>query len=228
MELQSSPQATPSGVAPHPDLAALGHPALQGGEAGGATTWRALVFLLVMTLDTVALVNDHLAADLERAFPELMREMEGAIYSGVRRMFPTGADAEDITQEVFIRAYRALAEYPPERIRQLSLRGWVWTIAMNLCRNAARTRSRRPRTVELDRDAFGSNPGPEAHVLMADENHRWAELLSRLPSAQRNAVILRHVVGLPYTDIAQATGRPEGTVKADVHRGIATLKEALT
>ena len=181
-----------------------------------------------MTLDTVALVNDHLAADLERAFPDLMREMEGAVYSGVLRMVPTGADAEDITQEVFIRAYRALAEYPPERIRQINLRGWVWTIAMNLCRNAARTRSRRPRTVELDRDAFGSGPGPETQALVGDENQRWSALLGRLPSAQRNAVILRHVVGLPYTDIAQATGRPEGTVKADVHRGIATLKEALT
>jgi RNA polymerase sigma-70 factor (ECF subfamily) len=172
-------------------------------------------------------VNDRLATDLERAFADLVREMERAVYSGVRRMVPTGADAEDITQEVFIRAYRALREYPPERIRRLNLQGWVWTIAMNLCRNAARTRSRRPRTVELDRDAFASGPGPETRALVEDENERWSHLLSQLPAAQRNAVILRHVVGLPYADIAQATGRVEGTVKADVHRGLATLKEAL-
>jgi RNA polymerase sigma-70 factor (ECF subfamily) len=180
-----------------------------------------------MTLDTVALVNNRLATDLDRAFADLVREMERPIYSGVRRLVPTGADAEDITQEVFIRAYRALAGYSPERILQLNLRGWVWTIAMNLCRNAARTRSRRPRTVELDRDAFASGSGPESQALVTDENERWSQLLNRLPAAQRNAVILRHVVGLPYADIAEATGRIEGTVKADVHRGIATLKEAL-
>lgn len=180
-----------------------------------------------MTLDTVALVNDRLAANLDRAFPELVRQMERPLYSGVRRMVPTGADAEDITQEVFIRAYRALSEYSPERIGQLNLPGWLWTIAMNLCRNAARTRSRRPRTVELDRDAYASGPGPESRALVEEENQRWSQVLSRLPAAQRNAVILRHVVGLPYADIALATGRAEGTVKADVHRGIATLKEEL-
>ena len=186
------------------------------------------MFFLVMTVDTVDLVNSRLAANLDRAFPDLMREFQGGVYSGVRRMVPTGADAEDITQEVFIRAYRAMAGYTPERIRQLNLPGWLWTIAVNLCRNAARTRSRRPRTVELDRDAFDAGTGPEASAVLADENRRWAELLGRLSPPQRTAVVLRHVVGLPYADIAEATGRAEGTVKADVHRGIAKLKEAVT
>ena len=185
-------------------------------------------FFLVMTVDTVALVNDRLAADLDRAFPELMRELQGGVYSGVRRMVPTGADAEDITQEVFIRAYRAMADYPPERIRQLNLSGWIWTIAVNLCRNAARTRSRRPRTVELDRDAFDTGTGPEISAVEADENRRWADRLSHLSPPQRTAVVLRHVVGLSYADIAEATGRVEGTVKADVHRGITKLKELVT
>ena len=132
-----------------------------------------------MTLDTVALVNDRLAANLDRAFPELVRQMERPLYSGVRRMVPTGADAEDITQEVFIRAYRALSEYSPERIGQLNLPGWLWTIAMNLCRNAARTRSRRPRTVELDRDAYASGPGPESRALVEEENQRFEEQRAR-------------------------------------------------
>ncbi|NNL98851.1 MAG: sigma-70 family RNA polymerase sigma factor [Acidimicrobiia bacterium] len=181
-----------------------------------------------MTVDTVDLVNDRLAADLDRAFPDLMRELQAGVYSGVRRMVPTGADAEDITQEVFIRAYRAMDGYPPERIRQLNLPGWIWTIAVNLCRNAARTRSRRPRTVELDRDAFEAGMGPEASAVLSDENRRWADRLSQLSSPQRTAVVLRHVAGLSYADIAEATGRVEGTVKADVHRGIAKLKETVT
>lgn len=189
---------------------------------------RVVGFLLVMTVDTVALVNERLAADLDRAFSDLMREHQRGVYSGVRRMVPTGADAEDITQDVFIRAYRALAGYSPDRIRALNLSGWIWTIAVNLCRNAARSRSRRPRTVQLDRDAFATGSGPEASAVQADENRHWAEQLGRLSPTQRTAVVLRHVVGLPYADIAEATGRAEGTVKADVHRGIAKLKEALT
>lgn len=180
-----------------------------------------------MTLDTVAPVNARLAADLDRAFPDLVREMQHGIFSGVRRMTPTVADAEDITQETFIRAYRALAGYSPERIQDLNVRGWVWTIALNLCRNAARTGSRRPRTVELDRDAFAPDPGPEAMAITAEDNARWSRVLEALSKHQRTAVVLRHVVGLPYAEIAIATGRPEGTVKADVHRGIAKLQEVL-
>lgn len=181
-----------------------------------------------MMSDTVALVNDQLAVDLDRAFPDLVRKMQDGIYSGVRRLVPSGADAEDITQETFVRVYRALSDYPADRIRQLNLPGWVWTIALNLCRNAARTRSRRPRTVELDRDAFFAGPGPETEVITADENRQWSKRLGGLPAAQRDAVVLRHVVGLPYADIAIATGRAEGTVKTDVHRGIAKLREAMS
>lgn len=181
-----------------------------------------------MTLDTVAPVNSRLATDLDRAFPDLVREMQHGVFSGVRRMTPTAADAEDVTQETFIRVYRALEGYSPERILSLNLRGWVWTIALNLCRNAARTRSRRPRTVELDRDAFAADPSPERLAVTADENARWSKLLESVPFHQRTAVVLRHVVGLPYAEIATATGRPEGTVKADVHRGIAKLQEVIT
>lgn len=181
-----------------------------------------------MTLDTVGHVNSRLATDLDGAFPDLVREMQHGLYSGIRRLVPSPADAEDITQETFIRAYRAMAGYPSDRIRELNLSGWLWTIALNLCRNAARTRSRRPRTVELDRDSFFVGRGPEAAAVEADENRRWAKLLDDLPSAQQAAIVLRHVVGLTYREIAMATGRPEGTVKADVHRGIATLQEALS
>jgi RNA polymerase sigma-70 factor (ECF subfamily) len=173
-------------------------------------------------------VNERLAANLDDAFADLVREAQSGIYSGVLRMVPSPADAEDIAQETFIRAYRALSEYPKARIRELNLRAWLWTIALNLCRNAARTRSRRPRTVLLDREAVAPAGGPEAQALEADENERWAALLGRLPAAQRNAVILRHVVGLTYAEIADATGRPQGTVKADVHRGIAKLQEEMS
>ena len=93
-----------------------------------------------MATDTVGLVNGRLANNLDGAFPDLVRNLQHGVYSGVLRMVPSAADAEDITQETFIRAYRALSKYEPARIQELNLRGWIWTIALNLCRNAARTR----------------------------------------------------------------------------------------
>ena len=180
-----------------------------------------------MATDTVGLVNGRLANNLDGAFPDLVRNLQHGVYSGVLRMVPSAADAEDITQETFIRAYQALSKYEPARIRELNLRGWIWTIALNLCRNAARTRSRRPRTVELDRDAFDTAPGPDALAIEEADVDYWSQMLAELPAAQRRAVVLRHVVGLTYDEIAVATRRPPGTVKADVHRGIKKLKEVL-
>ena len=60
-----------------------------------------------------------------------------------------------------------------------------------------------------------------------DEKASWAALLATLPPAQRAAVVLRHVDGLSYTQMAEALGRPEGTLKAQVHRGLSALRDAL-
>lgn len=156
-----------------------------------------------------------LARDLDSTFPDLVREMQADVVSGLHRFH--GADAEDLTQETFIRAYRALQGYEPSRIRELSLRGWIWTIALNLGRNHARDRARRPIPVEIDERDRIEDPEPV-------DTRAWDRRLSRLSSPQRTAVVLRHVVGLSYAEIAVATGRAEGTVKADVHRGIERLK----
>ena len=141
-------------------------------------------------------------------------------------MVPTAADAEDIAAETFLRAYRALKKMEIEDLRQLKVSGWVWTIAINLCRNAARSRGRKP-TVRLA-DSWSPTelrPGPEAETL---GNESVAMLLAELPWAQRTAIVLRHLADLSYPDIAVATGRPEGTIKADVHRGLKTLRNSLT
>jgi len=162
---------------------------------------------------------DHLchalATNLDEAFPELVRVMQTEVFSGLRRIH--GHEAEDLTQETFIRAYRALAGYDPQRIRTMRLRGWVWTIALNLGRNALRDRARRPVPVETD-DRYG------VHDPEPPDSAAWDRRLATLTVHQRRAVVLRHVVDLPYGEIAEALGRPEGTVKADVHRGLERLR----
>lgn len=169
-----------------------------------------------------------LARDLDAAFSELVVAYQDGIYSGVRRLVPAAADAEDLTQETFVRAYRALSGYSASRIEQLAVPTWLWTIALNLCRNAARGRSRKPAAAPL---AVAREPSDTADTaataLAAVAEDAWRERLDTLSRPIRTAVVLRHVVGLPYAEIAKAVDRPVGTVKADVHRGLSRLRDIL-
>ncbi len=169
-----------------------------------------------------------LARDLDTAFPELVTATQDEIYSGVRRLVPAAADAEDITQEAYVRAYRALTGYPTARIEALSLRPWLWTIALNLCRNAARSRTRKPPGAPLTAaDEPANRDDPAAAAVSSLEEAAWRTRLRTLPAPMRTAVVLKHVAGLSYPEIATAMGRPVGTVKADVHRGLARLRALL-
>ncbi len=161
---------------------------------------------------------ERLAKDVDGAFPDLVEAMRHDLYSGLRRLHPT--EAEDLTQEALIRAYRALKSYDPERIQSLRLRGWMWTIALNLGRNHARDRARRPQPVALH-DHHAVHDTEPADVAA------WQRRLETLSGSQRKAVVLRHVVGLGYPEIAEALERPEGTVKADVHRGLERLRSII-
>lgn len=160
-------------------------------------------------------LRNRLAEDLDQAFPDLVVALQSELFSGLRSL--AGGDAEDLAQETFIRAYRALSEYEPERVRNLSLRGWIWTIALNLGRNHLRDRARRP-TVAGEFHQLGQED-PEPPDLVA-----WGSRLSKLSLSMRRAVVLRHVVGLDYPEISSVTKRPVGTVKADVHRGLQRLR----
>lgn len=161
-----------------------------------------------------------LATDLDGAYPGLVDHMGARIYWGLRRMHNNHQEAEDLAQETFIRAYRALCGYDRKRIKELKVEAWLWTIALNIGRNHLRDRSRRPVYVEL------GEPGVTHDAEMVD-SAAWDRRLARLTRNQRTAVVLRHVVGLGVAEISQATGRPEGTVKADIHRGLARLKTVI-
>ncbi len=172
-------------------------------------------------------LTSHLAADLDGAFPALVRAHQDGIYSGILRLTGDRSDAEDLTQETFVRAYRALQGYGPARIADLQLRGWLWTIALNLSRNRARRRSRRPPTAPLDPAVPDADPDPETVAVVRHQQDAWARRLAALPAPARTAVVLRHVVGLSYDEIAAATGRPAGTAKSDAHRGLQRLRSML-
>jgi RNA polymerase sigma factor (sigma-70 family) len=160
-----------------------------------------------------------LARDLDRAFPTLVESAGPGLYWGLRRLCGDHQEAEDLTQETFIRAYRALGDFDRSRFDDLRLSPWLWTIALNLGRNHLRSRSRRPSFVEMHEHGLDDPEPPDTAA--------WDGRLAALSVHQRRAVVLRHVVGLGISEISEATGRPEGTVKADIHRGLERLRRVM-
>lgn len=160
-----------------------------------------------------------LASNLDGAFPDLVEDMGPRLYWGLRRMCGDHQEAEDLTQEALIRAYRAMEGFDQRRFDDLRLSPWLWTIALNLGRNHLRARSRRPVFVEIKET-------PTEDPDLPDEA-AWDRRLATLNGHQRAAVTLRHVVGMSIAEIAKATGRPEGTVKADIHRGLERLRRTM-
>jgi RNA polymerase sigma-70 factor (ECF subfamily) len=188
-----------------------------------------------MVMDDDTLLR-AIARDLDGCFEALVRGHQDRIYSIALRLTGDAGDAEEVAQDTFLRAYRALGTYEARRVRELDLRAWLATIAVNLCRN--RAARRRPRTVSLSGPT--GDPAEVEHLLpptpaaegpagasaRREGAERWARLVADLPERYRAAVVLRHVDGLSYEEMSEVLGRPEGTVKAQVHRGLALLRAA--
>jgi RNA polymerase sigma-70 factor (ECF subfamily) len=181
--------------------------------------------------------DDHLPAaladDLDDAFERLVLAYQRRLFGFALRLTGSREDAEEVAQDALVRAYRALAGYPAERIRALALRPWLLRIALNVARN--RARGRRLAATSLDgadgeagwEVADDALERPEAVAERAEQRRTLAALLADLPDRYRAAVVLRHVDGLGYDEIAGVLRQPVGTVKANVHRGVLRLRAAL-
>jgi RNA polymerase sigma-70 factor (ECF subfamily) len=172
---------------------------------------------------------DRLADDLDDAFPDLVAAHQSAVFATALRLCGHWQNAEDAAQDTFVRAYAALGEWPPQRIRTLRVRAWLLRICLNCVRNRVRGESRRPRVAPLDEglDVRDPDAGPEAALGARESRDELAGALGALPEIYRAPVVLRHVTGLGYAEIAEVVGAPQGTVKAQVHRGLRLLAAAL-
>ncbi|HEX2923493.1 MAG TPA: sigma-70 family RNA polymerase sigma factor [Chloroflexota bacterium] len=176
----------------------------------------------------------EVAADLDGSFARLVLTFQDRLFAFAYRVSGSRPDAEEIVQDSFVRAYRALQGYSAERVQQLALRSWLYQITLNLCRN--RLRSRHHREIPLDREIDGEaiDPPddeadrPDALAEQTEQRGEIAGLVAALPERYRVAVLLRFMEELSYADIAAILDLPVGTAKSNVHRGIEMLRAALS
>jgi RNA polymerase sigma-70 factor (ECF subfamily) len=174
-------------------------------------------------------LTQRLANDLDGNFEALVVALQGSVYRFAYRWCGNPEDAEEIAQDAFVRAYRALQGYGPERIVALRLSPWLLAIAVNVARNRARVKRLPLDGLDgLDEPVAAPTDEPERFSERRELSDQLAGALLELPPRYRAAVILRHVLGLGYDDIAETLQQPAGTVKSNVHRGIQLLRERLS
>ncbi|HEV2175966.1 MAG TPA: RNA polymerase sigma factor [Terriglobia bacterium] len=166
----------------------------------------------------------------DSAWEELLRSHSRKVYNLCYRFTGRTSEAEDLTQEVFIKIFQTLRSYDA---LQGSFSTWLNRVARNhLVDHYRRTRKDRV-TSSLDDEAAGveQKPSPDEHPLARLEARERQELLQaaldRLSPDMREAVVLRDFQDLDYVEIAQVLGVPEGTVKSRINRGRLELARVL-
>ncbi len=185
-----------------------------------------------MDADADARIKERLARDLDGGFADLVAAYGPTVRVTALRLTGHPEDAEDLAAECLLRAFRGLVDRPPEWVSEVDLRPWLLTILLNTWRNELRSRSRRPRTSGSAAIAPGASAepttrpdaSPEVRAERASTRVDLAERLATLPTRQREAVVLRHVLDLPVAEVARILGTPEGTAKSHVSRGLAALR----
>jgi RNA polymerase sigma-70 factor (ECF subfamily) len=175
---------------------------------------------------------DRARAGDARAFDALARTHERALYSHVARILGPGADAEDVTQEAFVSAWRSISSF-----EGTSFKAWLFRIARNRAIDLFRAKKRRgelPLEPPDDEGGDGSwaEPvagGPELSDIAAGHEALSAvqAALVTVPVEQRDALLLRDVEGFSYEEIAVITGSELGTVKSRIHRARVTVRNVL-
>ena len=162
-----------------------------------------------------------------------MRKYQNMVFSTAMRLLANSTEAEDITQEVFLKAFERFAEIRDSP----TVGGWLKTVATNLSLNhLTRYRSRwtffsdlfPQREEEEDNPVEFAAPGDLAHELEDSDRHQMVDqVLQKLPPAQRVPLVLYHLEGLRYEEIAAKLGVSLGKVKTDIFRAREALRKKL-
>ena len=159
------------------------------------------------------------------SWEQVVREQSGRVYRLAYRLTGNQHDAEDLTQEVFVRVFRSLSSYSPG-----TFEGWIHRITVNLFLDGVRRRQRvrfDPLADDASERLPGTDVGPERAFEHANLDHDVQGALNELPPDFRAAVVLCDIEGLSYEEIGATLGVKLGTVRSRIHRGRAQLRESL-
>jgi RNA polymerase sigma factor (sigma-70 family) len=166
-----------------------------------------------------------LPPEVRHNWDEIVREHADRVYRHAYRLAGNKADAEDLTQETFVRVFRSLDRYTPG-----TFEGWLHRITTNLFLDLVRRRAR-IRFDSLPDDASdrlpSSSAGPEQSYSDNRLDPEIREALAALPPDFRDAVVLADLEELSYEEIADTLGIKVGTVRSRIHRGRVLLRQAL-
>ena len=174
-------------------------------------------------VEEIGWVDQALRSD-RAAFGQLMHRYAGAVYNLAYRMLGSAEDAEDASQEIFLRAYTRLASF--DRQRRFST--WLLSVGSNYCID--RLRRRRFSWLTLDDAAFAlpsKERSPERIALDHEQQAIVQQALQQLPENYRMVTVLRYWSDLSYEEIAKVTGLPESTIKTRLYRARHMLAKAL-
>ena len=154
-----------------------------------------------------------------------MQGHQHRVFAVALRMLGNAAEAEEIAQEVFLRAHRALAEFRGDA----KLSTWLYAIASRLCltRLGSSERSMVRQGEERLRRLPHPASGPDAALEQGEREAALHRAISELPDERRIVVVLRDLEGLSYEEIATALGLEPGTVRSRLHRARMDLKDKL-
>jgi RNA polymerase sigma-70 factor, ECF subfamily len=184
-------------------------------------------------VEVAEVVTDTARSEDRREFDSLVERYHKQAYNIAYRMAGNHADAEDLTQEAFIRAFRFFGQYR----RELPFDSWLYKIMSNVFIDRLRRRPKvkirsmdQPVTTEdgeAQFDVADTSAGPEETVLSREMDGRIQAALNTLPEAFRLTVIYADIEGLSYEEIAEATRTNIGTVRSRLHRGRRLLRSKL-
>lgn len=168
------------------------------------------------------LVERHVNGDPD-AFPEIVRLHESRVYAVAFRMCGNSEDARDVSQEVFINAFRALPRFRVDA----PLSVWFYRATVNASINLLRKRRPAGSLDDVAIEVADDRRRPEDLALASSVGDAVHEALEQLPEEFRAAVVLRDLEDLDYAEIADVLEIPIGTVRSRIHRGRAVLAELL-
>jgi RNA polymerase sigma-70 factor (ECF subfamily) len=164
--------------------------------------------------------------ELDRAFTELYEANLKDVYSFLYYRLGNHHDAEDVSEQVFLQAYRHLPKALAES-QGRSLRPWLIRIAQNLAINLYRDRSRKPQSPLDSAGEFANTHDTEDLVEAREELDMVFKKVAELSDDRREALIMRFALGMDNGEIARAMGMTEGATKVLLHRAIKQLEQAL-